>query len=1393
MCLLILNINLNIFTMKKLLKPKPIPNFTNISTNDSVKVPRIILDTPFNEIRTYEDLHNFILDNNMSFEEFIKIPANGNIEPQECLFKLFGKLNYLQHLYQFKDTKLQPCIGNYNQGTIHIASLRESMEDSLSHGGDSADMVFLSENTIYVTTSKNCNNIHIGDLDIGDIVMHHKQYSQKLRLIIVIRQMHKRANKSSKTYEEYLSDAIIVTHKDLEQLYGMIFKGPSLSDLYKTNKSYMNTRFHQDLTIKKTLELFERYETVVWGHIPRSGKSYIMAQLIHSLPNNEINVESKEIEELKETKESKESKENTNILIITTAPNETIDQYKTIFHTHAEFNKYNIVDTRERYEMADHNIIIVSLQKIKHNDEYDTKSLSWLYKYHFNLLFIDECHWGGANLRTQQLMKKINSTKNVYITATYNKPVKCYDISPEQCITWDLEDVKLCANIDKPEALMAFKSKHGNLMDKYDLAEIKSQYSKYPTLHLLSLDIKDLKEEIIEITTGTDYGLSMNALFMLHQENDQFVESFADERKMKTLCENLFGQTIVGDKVTIFDDSKSIINKAKKIAIEHKSRWFSTKEPLTILVVLPIGKGGDIATKCKVFKKFLETNKYDHNYVITYSASDIGTSIKDVIQNAEQQAINKSKYGVIALTGRQGLMGITYNRCDIVINLAGLSGDMKWQTMFRCMTEAPNKTVGIYVELSIQQNVKTIFEYAMQIATRNKKDIHSTIKYIYEQNLIILHNDEWINDCTEMATKTLDILSKDPINGINIMLRSLANANLEIDEKEIQLVQKMFTYNENKTINSGLKEKEVDSSHDDKEDKEDKEDEDKKNKKENKEEKNKITKEEKEEEPINIINDVFRYIMPIVCILTFNKPLHDFGDLCRDIKQNKALYNVLSSNINTWWKNKDSSKIFDQIIKIYDTYLYKNETFVSLVNFIRLGFKNNVENRKVLSQLIDEYLVPHINERTENAEVSTPFSLRQSMIASYTKETDFIVEEISLKTGLSYNRPPRIFEPCCGKGGFLIDIIDKLSEKHDYQTIVEKCIYFGDINPLNVFICKMLLDPYDKYKLNAYCGDTLNLNIKKIFNVDTFDLIIGNPPYNQGGVKSFTGKKLGDKNVTIWPAFVEDALNMLTANGHLLYVTPLSWLRKSHSLHDLMLSKTIVWMEVWDNAYSGLHFGAVIPISAYLIKNKGNYNDVPTIIVSKIKHSNYYASGSCYLSKDMSIPLGYYDIFNTLRQFLLKNPQCKLDVNWNLSKGIGNAFKLPDKYEAKDLLAIDTYRVKDGYMVKKINVEHPHQRTKKLIIANKVNFKGCLIDDGHLGLCGTHKFYILGENLDKLKRFLEGSLCNILSRYTKYGQDFLDSAVFDYIPDVRSLKYVNENELYKLLGFDESIINMLNK
>ena len=232
-------------------------------------------------------------------------------------------------------------------------------------------------------------------------------------------------------------------------------------------------------------------------------------------------------------------------------------------------------------------------------------------------------------------------------------------------------------------------------------------------------------------------------------------------------------------------------------------------------------------------------------------------------------------------------------------------------------------------------------------------------------------------------------------------------------------------------------------------------------------------------------------------------------------------------------------------------------------------------------------------------------------------------------------------------------------------------------------------------------------------------------------------------------------------------------------------------MKLWDNSESKKNINADIPISLYILQNKLNIENIKTNIISVLKRRNLITTSNEYLNKDYSIPLAYHSIFNKLINFIETN-NLKLEYNTKTVKSIGMKIKIPLKYKLEDMLAIDTYTIKEGIMIKKASEIHPDANKKKLIIANKSSFIGAFIDEGKLSLTGNHKFYIIGDNLELIMKMLNFKICNIISHFTKYRQDFLDNDVFIYLPDIRKLKIKNidENEFYELIGLTQDEINI---
>jgi hypothetical protein len=354
-------------------------------------------------------------------------------------------------------------------------------------------------------------------------------------------------------------------------------------------------------------------------------------------------------------------------------------------------------------------------------------------------------------------------------------------------------------------------------------------------------------------------------------------------------------------------------------------------------------------------------------------------------------------------------------------------------------------------------------------------------------------------------------------------------------------------------------------------------------------------------------------------------------------------------------------------------------------------------------------------------------------------------------------------------------------------------IYASELTPKNVFIYKKIFCG-DKYKLNIYEGDTLNMDVKKEFGVDKFDVVMGNPPYNKGGIRSHTGKQLleGEKSETIWTKFIENSFECLKPDGFLVFITPLSWLKKSHSLHNEMLEKHIVWLKLWDNIKSLATINGKIPISLFILQNTPNTENKKTKIVSEIQSKKLTTTSTEYLNPKYSIPLAYHSIFTKLIQFI-ETHNCNLEYKTKTIKSSGTKEKIPTEYTLEDNWAVDTYTLNEGILVKKAIEQHPDANKRKLIIANKIGFKGAFIDEGKLSLTGTEKIYMLGDNLEVILKLMNFGFANIICDYTKYRMSFLEKEVCNYLPDIRKLgiQDITEDEFYKLIGFTRQEINQI--
>lgn len=197
--------------------------------------------------------------------------------------------------------------------------------------------------------------------------------------------------------------------------------------------------------------------------------------------------------------------------------------------------------------------------------------------------------------------------------------------------------------------------------------------------------------------------------------------------------------------------------------------------------------------------------------------------------------------------------------------------------------------------------------------------------------------------------------------------------------------------------------------------------------------------EEQIEKQKRILKEVCRRVLfPLLALLSRTHNSLEFKDMLFHTNTKEIVNGILKDKKIILNKNS-----YNSIIRIMDS---NNE----IINNIREIYRTSPSNK--IHQLIAKHFIPSMEEKKNNAEIPTPIILVNEMLSK-------IPEEF-------WTRPNKVFEPCCGKGNFVMKIFEKfyngLTELYPNvhkrcKSIITECIYFADLTPLNVFITTEIL------------------------------------------------------------------------------------------------------------------------------------------------------------------------------------------------------------------------------------------------------------------------------------------------------------------------------------------------
>ena len=1361
-------------------------NLTEPITNKEIGFINMNIKSFINYIITFDNVDDIINTCSTQSEKGLVF---------ERLFDIVIKFGFCD---VFNNSIFNHLIGNSNNAKLQILeNLNQYLNESVFCGNSSgcSDITLQNKNDdtyIFISSKypKSPEDLtkqkSIDYYDIQKIIAMstaNKHIYKKYKIYLVVPERKtvldkvENANKSSKYITDHMISENILDKSDLNK-YFLSFKqdiiknnGKDLQSIYLNNKEKLKLRFHQELIIQKTSDLIEEgNKSFLWGCKCRSGKTYIIGGVIAK----QLAV-----------------KKKLNVLIITPAPTETAPQFTNdLFNKFTDFDDFRIHHIEgsrsiDSINTGVNNIFIMSKQLLQ--KYINKKTIQKIKNLQLDIIGFDENHFSGTTDLSKDILTSY-STKNtikIYLTATYNKPLHEWNITQKCQMFWDIEDEQICKSIlIDSENLSKLKEKHGEYVTKtikyYEdlgltMNDIFKAYKRMPDLHLITNMFDSQRYEIIKErlnNSNNKMGFCFDTLFGLNKQKTKF--SF--ENEVKTILRYISGsqKEIDGEK-TIFPRINNICSTKE------------TRLPFTQIWFLPSNNINEISVCLeKLMKQDLILKKYDV-FCINRKNKELAKDVKAEITKKEIEAKSTGKLGLILLAGNMLTLGITLNLCDLVILMNNtLSSDKILQQMYRCMTEDEDKNIGFVVDLNISRVLNTCINYTVY---KNDSSIDEKIKYLIKNHLINIDVDMMENkklNSDMIVKKLMSIWKEDPVNSFRTLLKNLDNDYVDFDNSTQKMINKAFTKSlKSDKISLDIRLKDEDDAIQDLPSGKEKVKDD--NSKKDVQDEVSSDEEVNEEIQISFTKDVLPFVIPLACILTIKDKNMDFVNMLNLIKENPNLLDTFDNQCLIWWNKKD---LIDLIKEIVLKYFDKTSNTYNISIQFKMSLQSLIDNPKELLELIHDCLKPKDVEKKQFGEVFTPMHVINEMLNK-------LPHHVWLDKNLKW------LDPATGMGNFPIAVYLRLMESLKEELpdhmerkkhILQEMLYMGELNKKNVLVCNQIFNFNGEYKLNLYQGDSLKVDYNETFKVTQFDIILGNPPYNKGGIRSHTGKQLGEKNITIWTKFIEKAFKWLKPNGYLAYINPLSWLKKSHSLHTIMLEKHIIWMKLWDNIKSLANINGKIPISLFVLQNKLNTDKEKTEIISEIQSKKLTTTSNEYLNPVYSIPLAYHSIFNKLINFI-ETKNLKLEYSTKTIKSTGTKTKIPKKYKLEDMLAIDTYTIKDGIMVKKTSETHPDANKRKLIIANKASFTGAFIDECKLSLTGNHKFYIIGDKLELIMKMLSFKIMSIIGHYTKYGQDFLDNDAFTYLPDIRKLKIddIEELELYKLIGLSKDEIKSFMK
>lgn len=1052
-------------------------------------------------------------------------------------------------------------VGNSNKCLTVLRNVKEEflhMRVNNSCGNGTSDVSFAIGKTLYMSSSKLLNDVGtMDDYDIDGLVhVYHENYEKfypMLKIVLFVkdkaefRRMMTRAkkgflytNKIAYVFGLQEIEQMVSNMRDLFVRMGIDTKSGMeklLCSMMNIHRAPLSLLPHQEQCLSKTFGIQDAHRApmpILWAMLPRSGKSYMVAGHI--------------LESIRRGK--------TSFLILTPVPSETIPQFKKdLFDTLVEFSQVDVVVGTCQPTRTQERPLVVLMSKQLDDVANRIRGKGAAHGHAFDVIYYDENHSGGGTDMSREMITSYahSNTQIILMTATYHKPRETWHIPEADIVRWDLDD-----------------------LDAARQGEFQHIYARQPKMCLWSAFHNP--EDVAEFRAAhgeriSDRGADMDRIFELNR----------DLQLSQPTAVNSLLDIILGGKET-----QSVMDRIREHANENGGRGM--RDGLSQLWFLPYGQGRWIDIVSKQTKLLLEKHPIGREYhVACFNECSGGQSLRDFVAHQEALASASGKRGCIFLSGQKGSMGISLKKVDIVILLThASSADDVYQKIFRCMTPDEDKRFGYVVDLDARRVLNTLLMYEGSCRREiHHLDMHSRILRL--SRIVELRSLMDMEIPTEsIVNQLVDIWRKDIGTRTRYIDRMMKNLHITIDKQDAMALRQLIggrigksstVMNEKLAINdasrklpeSTYRKVELDSESDPE------------SKPDSEPDSDSESKSDSEAELEEDISDVIPTLVYLSAMITYNRSdWVTMPETLRGIYHDPQLCSIFEEQTRIYWNIQDMPKFKARVVctmeKLIDTDIKE------LMECIRETMSQSLEDKKGLLEYLQSLLKPKEVEKKKYGEVFTPLPLVEEML-------DKLPVDVWLDPGLKW------FDPAVGIGNFMVCVYYRLmdslegimpDEADRSRHILTEMLYMSEINQKNVHICRAIFGE----DANIHQGDTLQLDIAGKWGlVDGFDVIVGNPPYNDG-----SGGK--GKGHALWIKFVERTLSVwLKEEGYACMVHPALWRQVDHPMYRLLSANQISYLEIHSDADGMKMFRCSTRYDWYVLQKIPYAN--PTIILDE--------------------------------------------------------------------------------------------------------------------------------------------------------------------------------------------------